>query len=904
MTEGAEAQGGQSPSADTRSLEGSGARDRASRRRLRPPVQRADLCSRDLILRSLDLARAGKLTIVVGPRGYGKSTALSQWWERLVGQGVAAAWYTASDLDREPDVFLEMIASSLALAGIDMGDAMRARTGDLPAARMLDAILLQLDRMERPVVLVIDDFDRVDHPAVARLVEDMADALPEFVHLVLATRRKPSLAVSVLRTQGVVRIIDPGELRLSNEEMAQALDLALQAPELQAISEQTEGWPVAVQLYRLWRERVGADSWAPRFSGQVDEVADYLAEQVFATLPETAQRLLIDLSPFDFVEPGFADHVRERRDSAALLKQAETELPTLFQRTETGGETAYRLHPLLSDYAQARLNRDPDRAAGLHARAADWLWANQRYAGSVRHRALAGDRKTMVETLGRIDFMSVFLRYGAGELRAILRETPPEVVEALPRLQLMAALAHFKAGHFGEAIVWLSRIRTSTNGFADDPAGYARNLEIEGRALGLLFESYARGVSPRRELEVEAIRRVAADTPLFWGWCENIMIVMHQMRGDLQAARQALARTRDTYRALGVLPFAEQYLTIHDLLIAFSHGDIRTTAELASGSLRRRGGARSVEPTVISIGRMVLGAVDYLRHYREGAADLIRVALDQLGVGDGWFEPYAIAWPVLADVAWRRHGHETVLRINDELRGRLAQQGVLCADDLLSALDAIYLLRAGEVDAAERALSPIELIDGCVPWRARDTVQHARILLHMARNRPEEAAAAAADLARAGETGQRLLTRVKALVLGALAREQAGDPDGADALMAQALHHAFAEEIVGPFVEEGAALAPIARRAVERDGPPLERRHAETVFKALRTRRQYLSPDALNDRETEIMAHLAEGASNKLIARRLGLTENTIKFHLKKIYAKLGVTSRKAAAAKVLEDAA
>jgi len=879
----------------------SGARDRASRRRLRPPIQRAALGTRELVLRSLDVARAGKLTIVLGPRGYGKSTALSQWWERLIEQGEIAAWYTASDLDREPDLFLEMVASALSVAGIDMGDAMGARSGDIPAPQMLDAILLQLERVERPVSLIIDDFDRVDHPGVARLVEEMADALPDGIHLVLATRRRPSLAVSVLRTQGVVRIIDAGELRLSDSEMAKALDLPGDAPELAAIAEQTEGWPVAVQLYRLWRERIGKGGWAPRFSGHVDEVADYLAEQVFATLPEPCQALLIDLSPFDFVEASLADHVRERRDSAALLERAEAELPTLFQRTESEGETAYRLHPLLSDYAQARLNRQPDRAAHIHARAADWLWAHQRYAGSVRHRTHAGDERTMVETLGRIDFISVFLRYGSGELRAVLRETPSQVVEALPRLQLMAALAHFKAGHLGEASGWLERIRATTDGFSHDPAGYPHELNLEGCSLALMFDCYVNGVTPGREAEVEVIRALAPDAPLFWAWCENTMIVMHQMRGDLQAARQAVVRTRETYRALGMLTFAEQHLTIHDVLIALAHGELRTTSELASATLRRRGGGRGVEPTVLSTARTILAAVDYLRHYREAASDLIRVAFDQLGAGEAWYDQYAIAVPVLADVAWRRHGHEATLRLIGDLRVRLAQQGMLCLNDLLSALHAIYLLRAGEIGAAETVLAEVELREGCAAWRTRDAVQHALALLDLARGRPAKAADRATALAREGETGQRLVTRVKGLVLLALAYEQMGETAAADEAMAAALHRAFAEEILAPFVEEGATMTPIVRRVVEASDPSLERRHAEAVLRALRSKPTYLSPDALNDREAGIMAHLAEGASNKLIARRLGLTENTIKFHLKKIYAKLGVASRKAAAAKVLE---
>ncbi len=875
-------------------------RERASRRRLRPPVQRAQLAPRDLVLRSLDVARAGKLTIVVGPRGYGKSTALAQWWERLTDQGIAAAWYTASDLDREPDVFLEMIARALSTAGVDMGDAMRSKTGDSPAATMLDAILLQLDRDERPIVLIIDDFDRIDHPAIARLVEEMTDALPDWVHLVLATRRKPSLAVSVLRTQGVVRIIDPAELRLSDEELGAALDLPTDAPEFAAIAEQTEGWPVAVQLYRLWRGRMPCAARMPRFSGQVDEVADYLAEQVFGMLPEDCQTLLVDLSPFDYVEASLADHVRERRDSAALLEQVEAELPTLVQRTESEGEHAWRLHPLLSDYAQARLNRTPDHAAKLHRRAADWLWQQQRYAASVRHYDLAGDRETMVETLGRIPFILIFLAYGAGELRAILRETPAEVVEAQPRLQLMSALAHFKAGFFGEASNWLHRIGNSTGGFRNDPAGHGAQLELEGYALDLLFECYINGIAPTREAEVEKVRSLAPDMPLYWAWCENTMVVMYQLRGDLQAAHQSVIGTRETYQAIGMLPFAEQHLTTHDVLVALAHGSLKTASELATATLRRRG-AGGIEPTVTATARMAIAAADYLRHYRESAADFVRVAFDQFGAGEAWYDQYAISWPIIVDVAWRRSGLQAALKVIDELKTRLHNQGLLCVMDLLHALEAIYRYRSGGIDGAEMIARTLSLDPKTVPWRTRDLAAQARILVDLARGRVAAAGDGARALIEDGRTGERLVTIVKGYVLLSLVRDRLGDEVGAVDAMAMAVQHGFAEEILSPFVEEGSAIRVIVERTAKRALSPLEQQHMETILRALKAKPQYLSPDALNDRESEIVAHLAEGASNKLIARRLGLTENTIKFHLKKIYAKLGVSSRKAAVARAQE---
>ncbi|GIV97959.1 MAG: DNA-binding response regulator [Herpetosiphonaceae bacterium] len=55
-------------------------------------------------------------------------------------------------------------------------------------------------------------------------------------------------------------------------------------------------------------------------------------------------------------------------------------------------------------------------------------------------------------------------------------------------------------------------------------------------------------------------------------------------------------------------------------------------------------------------------------------------------------------------------------------------------------------------------------------------------------------------------------------------------------------------------------------------------------------------PD-LSEREMEVLALAAKGRSNKEIGAQLGLSENTVKFHLQNIYQKLGVSNRTEAAA-------
>jgi two-component system nitrate/nitrite response regulator NarL len=59
--------------------------------------------------------------------------------------------------------------------------------------------------------------------------------------------------------------------------------------------------------------------------------------------------------------------------------------------------------------------------------------------------------------------------------------------------------------------------------------------------------------------------------------------------------------------------------------------------------------------------------------------------------------------------------------------------------------------------------------------------------------------------------------------------------------------------------------------------------------------------ELLTPREFEILQHLAEGQSNKVIARELGISDGTVKLHVKSILRKLNVHSRVEAAVIAVE---
>ena len=84
-----------------------------------------------------------------------------------------------------------------------------------------------------------------------------------------------------------------------------------------------------------------------------------------------------------------------------------------------------------------------------------------------------------------------------------------------------------------------------------------------------------------------------------------------------------------------------------------------------------------------------------------------------------------------------------------------------------------------------------------------------------------------------------------------------------------------------------------------------EARNADVVVDAYlvapeRHRRDDDLHEPLTARELEVLEHLAAGLSNKMIAARLGISDQTVKFHVASITGKLGVTNRTEAVRRAL----
>jgi DNA-binding NarL/FixJ family response regulator len=82
-------------------------------------------------------------------------------------------------------------------------------------------------------------------------------------------------------------------------------------------------------------------------------------------------------------------------------------------------------------------------------------------------------------------------------------------------------------------------------------------------------------------------------------------------------------------------------------------------------------------------------------------------------------------------------------------------------------------------------------------------------------------------------------------------------------------------------------------RAAARGEAPLDPRAASALLSA---RAQATPAEELSPREREVLVLVAEGLPNKLISRRLGISEKTVKAHLTSVFRSIGVDDRTQAA--------
>jgi LuxR family maltose regulon positive regulatory protein len=432
-----------------------------------------------------------RLTSVVAPAGWGKTTMLAAWahepeWHDRV------AWLSLDEADDEPVRFWTYALSALhSVAPAVTRDplATLGAPGMDPVGVALSALLNALTDSQDSYALVLDDFHLLGDPDVHQSVEFLLSYLPPALHLVIASRADPPLPMARMRARGHLREIRSGDLRCTDAEGVELLTgvggmSGMHHPHTGVrLVERTEGWPAGLHLAALaLRKSADPDAVAAELREGGGHIFDYFAAEVLPGLGARKRDLLVRSSVLERLSGPLCDAVLRTDDAGQVLD--ELDRAGLFISALGGGW--YRCHHLFREVLRRELDKDTANGAPvLLGRAAEWFFSEGRLEEAIEHRIAAGDDSGALDWLlaGERWFMdrgatAAFLRLG--ELLAA------GVTD--PRLFVSLAIAAGESGRAERCAHWLEAAEPLIDADCEPLAGW-RTLRAEADTLWATFRA-------------------------------------------------------------------------------------------------------------------------------------------------------------------------------------------------------------------------------------------------------------------------------------------------------------------------------------------------------------------------------------------------------------------------------
>jgi LuxR family maltose regulon positive regulatory protein len=850
------------------------------------------------------------LTVLSAPAGFGKTTLLTEWLATLPAGGPAIAWLSLDDRDNDPALFWTYVITAMqtAMDGVGAAALQLLASSSAPPEAALPALLNDLNGLSKDLLLVLDDYHLIEAPEVREAMAFLVEHQPPQLHLVLATRADPPLPLARMRARGQLLEVRASDLRFTAEESAAYLNgpmgLGLSEGDVTALDGRTEGWIAALQLAALSLQgRDDASAFIAGFAGDDRYVVDYLAEEVLDHQPADVRDFLLKTSVLERLCGPLCDAVTGREGGKATLVALER--ANLFLVPLDDRRQWYRYHHLFADVLQAHLlDEEPDAVAELHRRAATWFGANGETSQAVSHAMAGGDFDRAAELM-ELAMPLMRRERREAELARWIRSLPEAVVRVRPVLGVAFVGALAQALDFASVTERLSEVELSLRPeggawpeqpppglIVVDQAGYRSlpgHIEMYKAALSLVQGDLAGAVSHARA----ALSLATPEDDLTRAAAGALAGLASWSTGDLAGAHAAYTQSVAGLTKLGMIP---------DVLgCCVTLGDLRRTQGRLDDAMRtyqsaldlaaRQPGAEPLRGTAdMQVG---LAGVLLERDDLAGAAELL-AASRRLGEHNGLPQnPYR--WRVaLARLREAEGDLDSALELLDEAE-RVYAGDFSPNVRPVPAVRASLRIRRGELTQADAWAREQRLAadDDLSYLREYEHITLARLLL--AQQSPDEAVPLLERLQAAAEDGERGASVIEVLVLLALARQSQRELPAALGALDRAVALAQPEGFVRLFADEGppmaALLKGLTRQASAHD-------YARRLLGAMtndKPRDQQGLVEPLSDRELDVLRLLATDLDGPDIARQLFVSLNTMRTHTKNIYAKLGVTSRRAA---------
>jgi LuxR family maltose regulon positive regulatory protein len=869
--------------------------------KLTPPRLRKSLLTRERLSKLRASVEDVAVILLEAPAGHGKTSLLAQWRLDWLHAGAIVTWF---DLDSNDSItslgsgIIEGLrrASAQPHFGHDAREALLRGSGLTQAAT---ALLAEVAETAHPTVIIIDHGERISDPALIELCDYLLNNLPANLQIVIGSRSPLPLALNDLIAHGNLRRINTKQLQfdlaethsLLTQRLAQHASLSLAA----RLHELTEGWAMGLQLALTAMEQAKDPELAlQHFSQAGDAATQQLLAGFLAQLAPPLADFLLRCALLEALHPELCATISERPDSDLMLAQLRQQTALL---SSVDNSQWLRLHPLIHEYLRSRANElltNPEQQL-IHQRAWHWLAAHGNPEQAARHALAAGHQHEAFTLIASNLYDSCMREGHYGAVADWLARLPAAAILEHPQLRLtagwQAALSSDwrRAEHFVASLI--------------EPRHASPELYCE--ALAILAVAHSR--AERFEQAQRYISAFPADAPdcLAARSMRHIQAFNALFRGASEEARQLLqsipehpeffAQNVFHDRSLGHIYLWEGRPILADAAVRRRHAQCEA-----------RAGRRNELTMSLAV---VLASACWERDQRDEARNLLALRFDVSGRNGEliWSER---SYLTQARIAAADNCEPRAFALLEALTGIGVSQGIL-STHLQGLLERIRLHAARQrSDQCRDLLAIVEAQFASITAAAAPTpplLQLYRALAHSYTALCEGAWQSADDwLTQAWPLAQQLnrgreMVQIQALqALLCDTRGQSPSP-----LLNAALGRAESGGQVRVFAETLPQVLQLIARSAAADSlsASISQDFIQRLLDAAEsTPSSAGSPPStavaaalnafLTPKENQVLQLLAAGLPNKRIASTLGLSNETIKWHMKKLFTKLNAGNR------------
>ncbi len=890
------------------------------RTKLYRPQVVSDIVCRPNLHKQLDAALELPLTLVAAPAGYGKSTAVAHWLEAL---DIPSAWVSLDEDAGDPRVFLQYFVTAVQEMFPDACTEIQAMLEDLeplPVETLAGYLTNDLAAVDTPFVLVLDDYHCLGSSPVHELLDALLKHPPRSLHLVISTRRNPSLPLSSLRAKGQMAEVRLDDLEFSLADSTALLEQAagqrLSSDALTHVHKSTEGWVVGLRLAALaMRYHEDINEFLLSFGGDIRQVQDYLIAEVMEHEEPIIRDRLCRIAILDRfcaplcavvcgTEEGHTDSDLDEEAFMALLERSG-----LLCIALDGQRQWFRFHHLFQDLLLQQLEDrlSAEEIAELHTRAAAWLEGKEFLEEAAHHLVKAGDAQAMSALILR-HYRRFYQEERWLRLDALMRFLPADVVNTDPKLLMIKAWIEIIRQRHTK--IWVLVERTEelleNQPCSDELAPVFGQLDIF-----MSWRSYAAADGAAALAYAEsAVERLPFSSDIERGYAQVMVSVSLQMVGreseGIQYIYDALENDRHAHpsyrvRLLEALGF-----------VLWMAGDLEGLREAGAAMIRL--GEKESLPVTVYNGHYHMGKALYSMGELEQARKVLSAVIKPGYRATNRFLIRATYFLSLTCEALGQPDRASSLL--DNMIAHLLDDSNSFSLSMVKAFQAELALRQGRLADAESWLATFEpspMPRGDVS--SNDELLAARILLQQ--RTPTTLKKAAKQLTELKSYFARIHnTRflIETLAVQALVYQAQDKASRAEVCLEQAVKLALPCGIVRLFVDLGPEMSPMLNRLKLNKEALLYVGRIQAAFRSPTSSsgtpantdtpavtRAPISPgllDPLTAREQEVLALLSSPLTAREIAAQLFISVKTVRRHTENIYDKLGVHSRGGAVAK------